>query len=490
MAKPSTNRVPSGTTTAKTATNRPAKKSDIAPIPLGFIFTLWKTLLLLIAFGSAIGPSYDTSTEILFDSAAANHVPENDGDAPLHSTIALLFDSKPSLFRTLVIRLTRWDALYFVKAAQRGRLYEQEWAFGIGQPALVSTLLQGCKSIAIELGLHADAVTAAMGVAIAIYAHLYAVHALYALVELISGSKRQAYVAGLLHVFSPAGLFLAAPYAEAPFAYLTFTGLLCYARGLTMQRGSWGRVKRTLWSGLLLGLATMCRSNGISYGIVFAIDLADGLRELFGQESGIVYAPKLVVSLATTVLGGVFVGLGSLLPQIAAYIEFCGRQGAEPREWCTNLVPSIYSYVQKRYWNVGFLRYWTPGNIPLFALAMPMLYILCASSKVSLLGGPTPSQAPAVASMVRPGPKSPYASLIQSLAISQAILAILAFTSYHVQIITRISSGYPLWYVWVAEQLAATSDQGKVLVGRRIVVYMVVYALIQGVLYASFLPPA
>ena len=38
------------------------------------------------------------------------------------------------------------------------------------------------------------------------------------------------------------------------------------------------------------------------------------------------------------------------------------------------------------------------------------------------------------------------------LALPQLILAGLALTSYHVQIITRQSSGYPYWYIWLAAQ--------------------------------------
>jgi len=67
-------------------------------------------------------------------------------------------------------------------------------------------------------------------------------------------------------------------------------------------------------------------------------------------------------------------------------------------------------------------------------------------------------------------------------------------TSYHVQIITRLSSGYPVWYWWLA---CLTLEDEKIhLFGRtwhssRIVSsWMIGYALIQAGLFASFLPPA
>jgi phosphatidylinositol glycan class V len=79
------------------------------------------------------------------------------------------------------------------------------------------------------------------------------------------------------------------------------------------------------------------------------------------------------------------------------------------------------------------------------------------------------------------------ASMMQSAAVAQLLLVLLTFTSYHVQIISRLSSGYPLWYLWLARRLFHQKTTGG---GTGIVTFMVMYASIQGVLFASFLPPA
>lgn len=76
---------------------------------------------------------------------------------------------------------------------------------------------------------------------------------------------------------------------------------------------------------------------------------------------------------------------------------------------------------------------------------------------------------------------------LRSMALAQVILTGLAITTYHIQIITRISSGYPLWYWWVANLLCNDKTSGT---GRNIVLFMVMYASIQGALFTSFLPPA
>jgi phosphatidylinositol glycan class V len=77
------------------------------------------------------------------------------------------------------------------------------------------------------------------------------------------------------------------------------------------------------------------------------------------------------------------------------------------------------------------------------------------------------------------------ATLVRSAAVAQLIIAVLAVTNYHVQIIKRISSAYPVWYWWLAGKLLRGDAWG-----RRIVIFMVMYASIQGALFTSFLPPA
>lgn len=86
-----------------------------------------------------------------------------------------------------------------------------------------------------------------------------------------------------------------------------------------------------------------------------------------------------------------------------------------------------------------------------------------------------------------PGTKDEFRMFIRTLAASQTILAVLAITNYHVQIITRVSSGCPVWYWWVAGCLA---DKGKQSWGKGIAIFMAMYAGVQGGLFASFLPPA
>lgn len=142
---------------------------------------------------------------------------------------------------------------------------------------------------------------------------------------------------------------------------------------------------------------------------------------------------------------------------------------------------------------MGLLRYWTVSNIPLFLLAIPMLAILCQSS----LWGLKLSFKMRTGFSTIVGPTQTVAdSMLMRLAIPQGLLAVMALTSYHVQIINRISSGYPLWYWYLASLALDHFGQSEHKTRRRsrkfavAVQAMVVYGLIQGVLFGSFLPPA
>jgi len=77
--------------------------------------------------------------------------------------------------------------------------------------------------------------------------------------------------------------------------------------------------------------------------------------------------------------------------------------------------------------------------------------------------------------------------LVKCLAVTQVLLAVLAVTCYHVQIITRISSAYPAWYWWLARTLV---ERPKSRSGSVVVVFMIMYASIQAALFSFFLPPA
>lgn len=151
---------------------------------------------------------------------------------------------------------------------------------------------------------------------------------------------------------------------------------------------------------------------------------------------------------------------------------------------------------------MGFLRYWTVSNIPLFLLALPMLFVLIST------GLTAPSLWFEQSGLDRKKDYDHTMVYISCLALPQILLALLALTTFHVQIVNRIATGYPNWYIVIAAAIVSPSrafEDGKV--GRsqfeRITNFfsrpatqelifrgMIMYSVIQGGLYASFMPPA
>ena len=81
---------------------------------LALYWAAWKLLFVVLALASP-GIGYDTSTDVLL-AARSPQSPHRE----YHQ------------FRHGLQKFVRWDAIYFTKIAQRGPLFEQEWAFGWG----------------------------------------------------------------------------------------------------------------------------------------------------------------------------------------------------------------------------------------------------------------------------------------------------------------------------------------------------------------------
>ncbi|KAJ5050537.1 uncharacterized protein L3040_002414 [Drepanopeziza brunnea f. sp. 'multigermtubi'] len=428
---------------------------------LATLYLLWKSLLLLVAACSP-GPGYDTSASLT--------------QQPLSYDREL-----PLALRYILTKLTRWDALYFVKISTRGYLFEQEWAFGWGFTRIISAFTAVSKAIGVPDYVGLEGLVA---VCIAHASHLLSVLAVLALTRAIFpySSSEFAFKAALLHIISPAGLFLSAPYAESSCAFLSIVGCFLFTKGVVHPGPATSSHDLSiLISGICFGIATTFRSNGILNGLLL---LEEAFRTVYRLRDG----PSLatVRRLMATGLGGMSVGAGFVVPQYIAYIEYCKGQQSVARIWCEGTLPSIYTFVQDHYWNCGFFRYWTLSNAPLFLLAAPILVILIASSLWALSVEPqTPGQPPA------PGAKgvdinTGARQVLRNLAVSQLVLVLLTTTAAHVQIITRISSAYPVW-LWYG---SASSMVGGNLLGENFVKFMIIYAMIQGGLFASFLPPA
>jgi GPI mannosyltransferase 2 len=168
--------------------------------------------------------------------------------------------------------------------------------------------------------------------------------------------------------------------------------------------------------------------------------------------------------------------LPSLIHQLNAYRVFClATTATNPSRppWCNNLIPSIYTHVQRTYWRVGFLSYWTPAQLPNIALALPLLLPLLfysVSHVSSLISG-------------KSGGLRPMTTTAH--AVHATILGVTLLTNAHTQIALRLLSALPSTYWSVATLLIEQPRWGKAYV-----VWAMLWGAASIILWATFLPPA
>lgn len=419
-----------------------------------YLFLVTKLLILSIV---CLCPApYDTSTLLLLDSVEAD---------------------KPLVWRAIahvVQRLAIWDNVFYTTMAQRGSLYEHEWAFGrllwytfrLASKYFVSPCLKLLGSPLPDLYNYAIA-----GVMLSNVSHLVATYMLYFLTKRIfpKNGKRFALLAAYSHILTPAGIFLMAGYGESTFALLTFAGL--YLRELNWY----------IPAGLCFALSTGIRGNGIFWGVVFAADLLYYLFQSFRKRK---FPFRLIGSI---IAGGAILGSAFIYIQWSAYTTFCTDNQTELRPWCEQQPPLIFTFVQKHYWNVGYLEYWTPNNIPNFGFATPTLTIMALSAVWALklmIRGP-------VAQKARQSPRDvPSVSLtLFPCVIVQLILLFGSLLMWHVQIVTRIASCLPI-INWYLAYLFTSAKLQDIRLGKAIVSYTVMWICAQAALFACYLPPA
>ncbi|KAF7376005.1 GPI mannosyltransferase 2 [Mycena sanguinolenta] len=313
--------------------------------------------------------------------------------------------------------LLRWDALHFLHIARRGYVYEHEWAFLPAPQFVLSLSVLASPFLSLLLAYDASST--------------------------ISLSLPS----------SPVTLFLA-PYAEPFFTYLSYKGMLYCAQS------------RYSAAALAFTLAAAFRSNGflLSGFIIWGLLVQPVLER----------KPIRVTSFLSCVVLSVLPFAPFIAHNSAAYFAFCSA--ADPPEWCMRRLPLIYSYVQARYWNSGFLRYWTLQQLPNFLIAAPPLLAISTFSVHHLRHW--------LKSPADPGRAFFSASIAPHAIHALVMSAILLFMS-HTQIVLRLAASMPITY-WAAAWLLLEHPKW----GRVWITWSVLWGALSILLWGAFLPPA
>ena len=144
-------------------------------------------------------------------------------------------------------------------------------------------------------------------------------------------------------------MFLSAPYAESSFSLLNLGGYYLYAKAETSASAqSRKRDALIVFSGIVLGVGTTFRGNGLFSGLILIYDAVSSMSKMVHSANIQANMRKLFV----VCLSGVLMACIAIVPQCLAYKEYCTKFSAETpvRPWCSIWVPSIYAWVQKEYW--------------------------------------------------------------------------------------------------------------------------------------------
>ncbi|CED83330.1 Predicted Dolichyl-phosphate-mannose-protein mannosyltransferase [Phaffia rhodozyma] len=407
-----------------------------------------------------------------------------------------------------------WDVLWFIPVARRGYYaVEQETAFGWGWIWVMRVggkllgWLSGTKPLQGQVEIH-HVVTA--GVICSWTAGILAGLVLYLLTLRLTASRQFAKLTWMLYILSPSPGPSISPYTEPMYALLSFSGMLLLApshASLAMQRAAVDSIR---WKEAVKGLvavgcfagATAVRPLGVMNVGYLGWELI--VRPLYIQP--VTWRKRFLLA-CLFALSAPAVFAPFVFSQIQLYQQFCldvPSLNLTP-EWCARRMPVVYTYVQEKYWNVGFLRYFTLPQIPNFLLSAP-IYILLVYTHFSSLP-----------SLVLPIPFMPRSvflalnrpsSIIQERWIMPYVIhsivwsAILFFTS-HVQIILRLAQTNPVVW-WGAAALVSgrqrsigrrdRNQDGKDfemgMGGRVYLGWLVFWIPVSIVLWAGFYPPA
>ncbi|RDB24784.1 GPI mannosyltransferase 2 [Hypsizygus marmoreus] len=387
-----------------------------------------------------------------------------------------LFDASPRrvALSPWFAPLMRWDAFHFHAIAWHGYTSENQWAFFPGTPFLIRLLRFGSSDGITQLLWPIALLVVACDTTRTLYTlslhHFPSSPTLATLVSLLS-----------LLPSSPATLHFA-PCSEPFFTYLSYKGMLYAAKEC------W------ILATICFTLATTFRSNGIllSGYIIWSLVIQPFLDRKKTSALKIMYALFLTV----------VVTLPFAYHNYSAYSLFCSSSSPTHRPgWCDNFPPSIYTHVQSKYWNVGFLRYWTLSQIPNFLISAPPLALLLVFSwyhlvqgflpllRLKLLAPPAPDQQ----SKAQPNPSPFLTPTITPHVIHTVFLCVTLIFFSHTQIVLRLAAALPTLYwgaAWLFLEHAGSSTGKQWRWGRLWVGWSVIWGLISLGLWAAFLPPA
>lgn len=331
-------------------------------------------------------------------------IPDHDAGVFLYPTFDTSNFAGNNIIKLFLGGFLRWDAQYFMHIAKYGYTHENTLAFFPLYPFITKTLAIILSKVLFFLS--EDSILLVTFVSFNIIIFVKAAVTLYDLTKIII-NEDIAYKATLFFCINPATIFFMAPYTECLFAYLSFKCMLhcvCVYNEKFVKTEKLLNVTNIISIIIPLSLSTCTRSNGVlNIGFVAYF----GFRYFINQCKLQISITNKIIAMLKCIMIHLVIILFGLVPfflvQLYAYIQFCtnfepnlseniveflenndfiapGSVMRYNQSWCFNKIPLAYTYIQEKYWNVGFLKYYEIKQIPNFILAFPAVAFITISS--------------------------------------------------------------------------------------------------------------
>jgi len=296
--------------------------------------------------------------------------------------------------------LVRWGGQHFLHIAQHGYTYESNLAFFPLYPLTVRTLASALHWLQADYQIiHFYSLLKISAILLSNVFFVLATHELYDLSRRVLKDEYLAYKAALFFAINPASIFFSAPYSESLNALLTFFALAKFTKAFSSK------------SCVAVCLASATRSNSIinlGFVVYHSLKIVATETILFVRTKKMAKDKAEMSTTIANILGDALIpGLFNLVGCVVSFIafqyfcftNFCrvtqnkqaelgsyviqyGRDnllkvvGDDPSDWCQYEPPVAYGYVQKVYWNNGFLNYWEVKQLPNFLVALPAVMMI------------------------------------------------------------------------------------------------------------------
>lgn len=404
---------------------------------------------------------FDTSSQVLL------HQPQYiESKSRLITGPWLLLQLTDLLVTHIVEKLVIWDAVYFSDMFVNDIRYEHQFVFcplwwrlikGITALFYGSADGQFYQSFIISLVLNnvVNFVNAVL-----LYELTWAIFSNKSSGGKFFNLEKLSYYSSVTFILSPASTFLVSSYSEVFCSFFSFLGLYLREKSINYKtfnvRYSIDRFPLYFASGLYFLVGLGFRANSLLLGVIYLYDLYNFTVKQFDQRTS-----------TLVILTGATLFVSFVISNVYPYWIFCFLE--ECPQWCYNKIPSLFTHAQSHYWNNGFLKYWTPNNIPNFIFPLPTIIINTLSFKLFLF-------------------RYPMGKLIPILLVN-AVVLIGGVFFWHVQILTRISSFLPILN-WTLSILHLSGDSSDRFTFKIFVTYLIVWNIVHPSLFAAFLPPA